>query len=87
MMAAPKGNSNAKKAKVWSDAIHKHLTQNPKDLADIAKSLVDQAKEGNIAAIEEIGDRLEGKAVQPLEGQIEQNLTVELIRYANTASE
>jgi hypothetical protein len=86
-MAAPQGNTNAKKAKVWSDAIHKHLAQNPKDLADIAKSLITQAKEGNINAIKEVGDRLDGKAIQGIEGQLEHSLVVEITRYADKASE
>lgn len=82
-MAAPKGNTNAKKAKVWSDAIHKHLTKNPKDLAEIAKSLINKAKDGDIAAIKELGDRVDGKVTQPIEGQLDQSLTIEIIRYAS----
>lgn len=67
-MGAPKGNNNNKKNLYWSEALRKHITQNPKDLADAAQALFLKAKEGDVAAIREIGDRLEGKAVQRVEG-------------------
>ena len=81
-MAAPIGNTNAKKAKAWSDAIHKHLVQNPQDLAEIAKSLVTQAKEGNLGAIKELGDRIDGKSIQGIEGQLEHSLIVEITKFS-----
>jgi hypothetical protein len=67
-MGAPIGNNNNKKNLYWSEALRKHITQNPKDLADAAQALFLKAKEGDVAAIREIGDRLEGKAVQRVEG-------------------
>lgn len=67
-MAAPEGNKNATKNKYWSDALRKYITQNPNELEAAAKALFDKAKEGDVAAIKEIGDRLEGKAVQRVEG-------------------
>ena len=80
-MAAPKGNTNAKKAKAWCDAIHMELAQDPKALRRVAKSLISKAQEGDMAAIKELGDRIDGKAVQSVEGNIEQSLTVEIMRY------
>ena len=67
-MAAPEGNNNATKNKYWSDALRKYITQNPKELEEAAKALFAKANEGDVAAIREIGDRLEGKAVQRVEG-------------------
>jgi hypothetical protein len=67
-MGAPIGNNNNKKNLYWSEALRKHITQNPKDLADAAQALFLKAKDGDVAAIREIGDRLEGKAVQRVEG-------------------
>lgn len=67
-MGAPVGNDNAKKNKIWSEALRKHITQNPKDLAAAALALITKAKDGDIAAIKELGDRLEGKAVQQVVG-------------------
>lgn len=73
-MAAPQGNDNAKKAKVWSDALRKYITQNPKDLEAAAKALIAKAKDGDVSAIKELGDRLEGKAMQSVEMSGDLNL-------------
>jgi hypothetical protein len=67
-MAAPEGNKNATKNKYWSDALRKYILQNPKELEEAAKALFAKAKDGDVAAMKEIGDRLEGKAVQRVEG-------------------
>lgn len=63
-MAAPKGNQNAKKAKVWSDAIRKALAGDKARINRLALALLDKAESGDMAALKELGDRLEGKAVQ-----------------------
>jgi hypothetical protein len=83
-MAAPEGNKNATKNKYWSDALRKYITQNPSELEKAAEAIFAKAKEGDVQAIKEIGDRLEGKAVQRVEGsgeggEFEHNLTVKLI--------
>lgn len=75
-MAAPLGNNNATKNKYWSDALRKHITQNPQDLADAAKAIFAKAKEGDVNAIREIGDRLEGKPAQTISGDPENPLSV-----------
>ena len=76
-MAEPKkrggqpGNKNGQKNKIWSDAIRRELagTRNQKKLNDLAKRLVDKAlTEGDMQAFKEIGDRLEGKPAQMIEG-------------------
>ena len=61
---APLGNQNAKKGKLWTDALRKAIAQNPHKLRLAAEKLLDDASEGNIMAIKEIGDRMDGKAVQ-----------------------
>jgi hypothetical protein len=80
-MAAPQGNDNAKKAKVWSDALRKYITQNPKDLEAAAKALIAKAKDGDVSAIKELGDRLEGKAMQSVavSGDSDNPLVTELV--------
>lgn len=72
---APKGNQNAKKGKIASDAViaalHREVTDSEgkptKRLTLIAEKLVELASEGDIRAIREVFDRAEGKAVQALE--------------------
>lgn len=72
-MAAPKGNQNAAKAKVWSAAIERALAEKSRIkgkimLDECARALVDKAAEGDVAALKELGDRMEGKPVQGIVG-------------------
>ena len=60
---APKGNTNAAKGKTWSDAIRKAIVQR-KDMDKLATKLLDMALDGNMQALREIGDRLEGRPAQ-----------------------
>lgn len=73
---APKGNQNAAKGKRWQEALVKALAQfENKDagiemgqaLSKIAEKVVAQAIAGERDAIQEIGNRLDGKPAQALE--------------------
>ena len=67
-MAAPLGNKNAIKAKPWSDAINRALLANKgKKLRALADRLIDRALEGDVAALKEVGDRVDGKVPQQLD--------------------
>lgn len=74
-MAAPIGNKNAVKNKVWSDAIRRAVMQG-KRLDKLAEAIITAAEGGDISALKEIGDRLEGKVTQTIAGE---NGPVELI--------
>jgi hypothetical protein len=91
---APLGNKNAAKAKVWEGALRAALAQyENKDakikpgeaLRKVAEMVVTQALVGNKDAWKEIGDRLDGKAVQPIQGDIDVDLTVEIVKFAGKA--
>ena len=45
--------------------------RNPKMLARIADKMMLKAEEGDIAAVRELGDRLDGKAIQAVEADIQ----------------
>lgn len=82
-MAAPLGNKNAAKAKVWEQAIKRALARSSgKDidsgLDGLADKLVSAAANGEQWAIKEIGDRLDGKPAQAvaLSGDDENPLVV-----------
>jgi hypothetical protein len=78
---APVGNNNANKNKYWSDALRKHITQND-HLPALAKVLVDKALDGDMTAIKEIGDRLEGKPNQSVTGLDGVPLLPPIIQFA-----
>lgn len=69
-MAAPQGNQNAAKAKVWSAAITRALERRApaneriKAIDELADKLLAQCDKGSLAALQELGNRLEGKPAQ-----------------------
>ena len=76
-MAAPKGNNNAAKGAQWREAVLCALKAYEDDsvkrgaaLKAVGKKLIAMALDGDIQAIKEIGDRLDGKAVQAVDNTI-----------------
>ena len=70
-MGAPIGNQNARKGK-WSEALSLAVeVEDPilrrRRLHIIADKLIEKAQEGDIQAIKELGDRLDGKPKQQVE--------------------
>ena len=63
-MAAPEGNQNNKKGKMFYDALRKVLVQEPKKLTDIAEGLIEAAIAREPWAVKEIMDRVDGQAIQ-----------------------
>ena len=72
-MAAPKAPRGAKSDKIWRNAIRKAVAEriadedSPKKIKALhllARKLVQTGLEGDVAALKEIGDRLDGKPVQ-----------------------
>ena len=67
-MAAPQGNQNAAKAKVWSAAIQRALDKRGVSRAEaldaLAEQLLKKCEEGDLPALKELGDRLDGKPAQ-----------------------
>lgn len=69
-MGAPKGNTNSNKNnRLWADTIRRVAVQSDgARLRRMAEALFDKAEEGDINAMREIGDRLDGKAAQTVVG-------------------
>lgn len=92
MAGAPTGNQNSSKSnRLWGETIRRAVLQaDGAKLRAIADALIDKAAEGDIAAIKELGDRLDGKATQALavsgdgEGSPIQNRVV--VEFVNKAA-
>ena len=68
MAGRPKGSPN--KDKLFRDALRMQLAASGTDfqaLRDIADGLISRAKTGDVAAIKEVADRLDGKPAQAMQ--------------------
>jgi hypothetical protein len=85
MRGAPLGNKNAVKAREWVGALRvQALANDGEKLRACAIKLFDLAMDGDLEALKEIGDRLDGKVKQVIkhEGDEEQPLIVQLTASA-----
>ena len=76
-----KGNQNAVKGKRWATAINKALDKRSKAegveaLNDLAEVFLIKCDEGDIKALKELGDRLDGKPHQDLNVTGDFNVTI-----------
>ena len=75
-MGAPKGNQYAAKERVWCSAIDQALEKRGKKLGrmgalmELADKLLDNAMAGDMAALKELGDRMDGKPQQTLDATV-----------------
>ena len=78
MAGAPQGNQNLSKTnRLWGETIRKAALQaDAKLLRKIADKLLEKAAEGDIQAIKELGDRLDGRSVQAVEAKVEGNISL-----------
>lgn len=86
------GNQNAADGKIWRNALRQALDRRTKSRTDgkaeldaLADRLIDSALEGQIPALREFGDRVEGKAAQQVEvtGADGGPLAIALVKYAD----
>ena len=89
---APKGNNNAAKGRVWSDAVKRALErrttskQKVAEIDRIADALLDKCLEGDMIAIKEFGDRLDGKPMQSVTMDAGSNLASILSAMVNVSA-
>lgn len=70
------GNNNAGKPRIWKAAIERALAKRARSdavvaLDELAEKLLTLAEQGDLGALKELGDRLEGKAVQAVDAQVQ----------------
>ena len=84
-VGAPKGNKNSTKDKrVWGKIVRKLAIQEDyKKLHSVANALYAKAEDGDISAIKELGDRLDGKAMQEIGGG-DEPITIRVVTGIDT---
>jgi len=98
-LGAPEGNQNAAKGKRWRDAIEHCVERWPEQpdlqnclpllrgLRIAARAFVEKMiADNDIAFFREFGDRLDGKAIQQIDANIDASLTVQILRYGTDDS-
>ncbi len=88
-MAFAKGESGnpggRPKEKPWADALRAALSEldadGVKKLRKVAQAMVNKALDGDVSAIREIGDRLDGKAVQAIASEDGGPLQIQIVRF------
>ena len=75
-----KGNKHSSKQnRIWGNIIRKlAIQEDHKRLHEIAHALYAKAAEGDMSAIKELGDRLDGRAVQELKGDSESPVIIKV---------
>lgn len=85
-MAAPKGNQFAHKSRLWTDAIQRALDKRSRAsqieaLDDLAEKLLAKCDEGDLTALKELGDRLEGRPATTIFGAGENGEHEVIVRW------
>jgi hypothetical protein len=88
-MAAPVGNQNAKKGRLFEQALVREIKQ--RDLKDgdgetlrkLAASMLDRGLTGDLYAAREVIDRLDGKAAQTIQGPEGESILGPLVGIAD----
>ena len=80
MAGAPEGNTNSNRNnRLWGDTIRRAIIQGDANkLRKIADKLLEMAEQGDMQAIKELGDRLDGKPNQSIEQKTEVSGTLEV---------
>lgn len=71
------GIANRSKNRPWREAIDRAIAQSDgKKLRALAEALINKALEGDVGALREIGDRLDGKSIQQVEAEVETRIII-----------
>jgi hypothetical protein len=80
------GNNNASKGKPWRDAIDRALAAREKSRVDgkkaldlLAEELLKKCDDGDMTALKELGDRVEGRPAQSLTVSGDEDNPLELV--------
>ena len=81
-MAGTEGNTNSSiDNRLWANTIRRAVVQGDAErLRRIAEALLVKAEDGDMTAIKELGDRLDGKPNQTVEQKTEHSGTIEIAK-------
>ena len=90
-MGAPVGNQNASRSggRIWAAAIERALerrkpaNERVKAIDELADALLNKCADGDLQALKELGDRLDGKPAQVVSGVDGGPLTIQIVRFAD----
>lgn len=82
-MGAPVGNQNASKGRLWHQAILRALEKRGggdrvKAMDELAEKLLEAVATGDLQALKEFGDRIDGKPHQSIDSETHVDGTLEL---------
>ena len=85
MRGAPKGNQNAHTGRIWNAAIQRALAKRSKGdmvktLDKLAEKLLINCDDGDMQALKELGDRLDGKPAQAIDLEANVSGTMKLVQ-------
>lgn len=94
-MGAPVGNTNAAKARIWTEAIKRAISRRyngdlSHGLDKLADDFIAAVATGDLASFKELGDRLEGKPAQAVtlggdeDNPLQHRHTVEFVNGAHS---
>lgn len=72
--------------KLMRDALMAAIRQEPEKLKRISKKWLDMAESGDMQAINGLADRIDGKASQPIAGDSENPLIVQILKLADAST-
>jgi len=78
----PNNTNSSKNNRLWAETIKRAVTQSDSErLRRIAEALLTKAEDGDMSAIKELGDRLDGKPNQTVDSNITGELLIgEIVR-------
>lgn len=81
-------HKKAQKAKLWRDALNRAIKRREQDdplaLERLADQLLAKVAEGDVSAMKELGDRIDGKVPQGIVGGDEDDPTIKLEHIQRT---
>lgn len=91
MAGAPLGNNNSGKGRLWARAIDKAMANRSKtdafaEMIELAEQLLVKCSDGDLGALKELGDRLDGKPAQSIDLLANVELTRKEVKFVSPKS-